>query len=57
MGKRDRQRVRKTGKEEEGEKSWRRRRRREKRGVWLVLVSKQVQHTEGGGEEGRGRQG
>lgn len=34
-----------------------RKRRRKKRGVWLVLVSKQVQHTEGGGEEGRGRQG
>lgn len=33
-------------------------RKRVKRGVWLVLVSKQVQHTEGGGEEGgRGRQG
>lgn len=28
-----------------------------KRGVWLVLESKQVQRTEGGGEEGRGRQG
>lgn len=44
-----------------GRRARKRRRARRKgggeRGVWLVLVSKQVQHTEGGGEEGRGRQG
>lgn len=56
----DRLRVRKTGREEDGRGDVKyvadgERERGGKRGVWLVLVSKQ--HTEEGGEEGRGRQG
>lgn len=57
QSRRHRQQVRKTGIEKRWGRKGKRGRGRKKGGVWLGLVPKQVQHTEGGGEEGEEKRG